>query len=655
MNSEVGWRFPPTNGGIGSGFNDSGIAHFTGAPLPSLARETIQNSLDARKNLGESVHVSFELIRLKPADIGRDELVRAIDSCRSEQTNDDVVEAALTDAKKSINKNEISCLRISDRNTIGLKGEHWRTLVKMQGVSYKNELVGAGGSHGIGKYAPFSVSSPRTVFYWTCYQDNGEDIEQLQGKSVLMSHRSESEEGETQGTGFYGIKKDCSELTTDRIPECFRIISKKRRPVYGTSLVIVGFQATEDWRRLVAASVIENFFHAISTGNLTVTIEPDDSCDETQLFEIERNSLSKWFTELVAGANLDDDAGDEDGSALEQARRFWEISSEESPSAEKQDSDLGHCKLWVQVAEELPSKVAFVRRTGMVITTQQRGLIRFPGFRKFAALCVFEDPEGNELLRRMENPRHDQFEPDRLPESERARGRRALNRITSWIRDEIRKEAGPPEGGAKTILSELAVFLPDFQPDEPFEEASPDGTGNKEPGFGERVKVALKPIRRSARFSMLGEDQDAGERTDGDGDDTGEFGGGGTGDNAGGGGSDGSGYGEGEGGTGVRGGDRKGKLIPVFGVRILAIEGRDNCYRLSFRSDTESVVRLELEEAGDSSAIRRTDVRAIDDDVSLDSIQLAKGHRTVVEITANAPIGGRAWRLLALAEDGGSQ
>jgi len=255
----------------------------------------------------------------------------------------------------------------------------------------------------------------------------------------------------------------------------------------------------------------------------------------------------------------------------------------------------------------------------------------------------------------MENPRHDQFEPHRLPESERTRGRRALNRITRWIRDEIRKEAGPPEGGAKTILSELAVFLPDFQPDEPFEEASLDGTGNKEPGFGERVKVALKPIRRSARLSMLGEDEDAGERTDGDGDDTGEFGGGGTGDNTGGGGSDGSGYGEGKGGTGVRGGNRKGKLIPVFGVRILAIEGRDNCYRLSFRSDTEGVVRLELEEAGDSSAIRRTDVRAIDDDVSLDSIQLAKGHRTVVEVTANAPIGGRAWRLLALAEDGSSQ
>ncbi len=47
MIDKIGWRFPPTNGGAGDGFNDSGIAHFKGSPISSLARETIQNSLDA--------------------------------------------------------------------------------------------------------------------------------------------------------------------------------------------------------------------------------------------------------------------------------------------------------------------------------------------------------------------------------------------------------------------------------------------------------------------------------------------------------------------------------------------------------------------------------------------------------------------------------
>ena len=144
-----------------------------------------------------------------------------------------------------------------------------------------------------------------------------------------------------------------------------------------------------------------------------------------------------------------------------------------------------------------PCKVAFVRRTGMLITTEQAGLIRFPGYQDFAALCLFEDPEGNELLRRMENPKHDQFEPNRLPKEDRGRGRKALTRITKWVRNEIRKQAGPPEGGNKTVLSELAVYLPDYQPEEPFDESGrDDDESDGEPGFGRKVAIALKPVRR---------------------------------------------------------------------------------------------------------------------------------------------------------------
>ena len=122
---------------------------------------------------------------------------------------------------------------------------------------------------------------------------------------------------------------------------------------------------------------------------------------------------------------------------LGDARTFWELSKGE-PVAEKEDIDLGHCKLWVRTEKGLPGKVGFVRGTGMLVTTRQKGLIRFSGFRDFAALCVFEAPKGNELLRRMENPQHDQFEPDRLPKGEREHGRKALKRITDWVRSEIK-------------------------------------------------------------------------------------------------------------------------------------------------------------------------------------------------------------------------
>ena len=104
-----------------------------------------------------------------------------------------------------------------------------------------------------------------------------------------------------------------------------------------------------------------------------------------------------------------EDLDDESWGTLREAQTFWQIVKEDNPSAETQDLDLGHCRLWIRTAEGLPSKVALVRRTGMLVTTEQSGLIRFPRFRDFAAVCVFEDPAGNELLRGMENPQHDKF------------------------------------------------------------------------------------------------------------------------------------------------------------------------------------------------------------------------------------------------------
>ena len=59
--TEIGWRFPQTGGGVEAGIHDAGIVTFDGAPLSSLAREIIQNSLDARDDPGQPVHITFEL------------------------------------------------------------------------------------------------------------------------------------------------------------------------------------------------------------------------------------------------------------------------------------------------------------------------------------------------------------------------------------------------------------------------------------------------------------------------------------------------------------------------------------------------------------------------------------------------------------------
>ena len=81
MADKIGWRFPPTNGGLADGFNDSGIAHFSGNPVASLARETIQNSLDAKAG-SRPVEMSFEIQEVGRSEaLGRGELTAAIEAC----------------------------------------------------------------------------------------------------------------------------------------------------------------------------------------------------------------------------------------------------------------------------------------------------------------------------------------------------------------------------------------------------------------------------------------------------------------------------------------------------------------------------------------------------------------------------------------------
>jgi len=50
----IGWNFPSNNHGQKAGLNDSGIETFLGTPLQSLAREVVQNSIDASNTHAET-------------------------------------------------------------------------------------------------------------------------------------------------------------------------------------------------------------------------------------------------------------------------------------------------------------------------------------------------------------------------------------------------------------------------------------------------------------------------------------------------------------------------------------------------------------------------------------------------------------------------
>ena len=597
--------------------------------MSSLARETIQNSLDAGNQLGP-VDVSFELFKLYTKDeFGRRELDDSIGLCIEEakRVGDGKALNTLENARSILAKKEVPVLRISDSKTTGLPGGLWKALVKTQGLSQKGGSETAGGSYGIGKYAPFAVSPLRTVFFWSCFEEDGELTERFQGKAILMSHHGI--DGETQGTGFYGLMDECESLG-ENFPSIFRNVDKFGTPMVGTSLSIVGFPETH-WQEEIAKNVLANYFPALFWGTLTVTIEPREDED---LFEINAQSINDWFTYLLGSENTAD-LDSEDN--LAEAKLFSDL-LRGPVCAEREDVDFGHVRLWIRVAEGMPSKVALVRQTGMVITTRQKRLWYFPGLRDFIALCHFDAEKGNKLLRGMENPEHTQFEASRLPEDEQEHGEKALKRITTWIRDEIKKVASPPDTGRRTVLRELSTLLPDLEPDEDFGDGE-DDSGDGELAFDGQPVIRLKPRRRRVWSGAEGEEVLADEDEDG-----GSLG-------------DGGGSGNGNGGNGGPGettaGTKRRTMVSVRDVRVIPVLGTEPRFRVGFTPESDAVARIVLTEAGDTGGIPRSDLHYSLDGAPFPErgIPLKRGERTHFEFTGDEPIDGRAWRLVVYGED----
>ena len=201
------WYFPSNDHGENKGINDSGVATFRGTPLKSLAREICQNSLDAAT--GKTVRVDFSNFEIPTSNIPDANVLKQTfakclaywDGQKAKTTKD-----FFKNAFEKINAETVSVLRISDFETKGLTGSKettdintdWMRLTKSSGSSDKKGP--AGGSFGIGKFAPFACSDFSTVFYNTY---DIEDVCAYQGVSRLVTF--ERDDGETtQGIGYFG-------------------------------------------------------------------------------------------------------------------------------------------------------------------------------------------------------------------------------------------------------------------------------------------------------------------------------------------------------------------------------------------------------------------------------------------------------------------
>lgn len=394
------WRFPDNNYTSENGLDTSDMEMFKKDPVSSLAREICQNSIDAA--YGEKpVRVEFKLFTVAREDIpGIETLAAQIDACYEYKKDSPKERPALKALKKSVGKQIITCLRVSDFHTTGVVGAKtnerstpFYNLTKGSGVSDKG--AGSGGSKGIGKFASFVVSTTNTVFYSTRANDGScahIGISKLRSTPV-----SGDPDLLTIGIGYYGVsEKNRPILEELRLDKDFA----RDENDFGTDVYIIGFNNTKGWQSDIIAKVLESFMVAVMRGDLEVVVEGTVVNQKTvkeiiysDEFQAERTKTE--LREIRAQYELlqDDETVtvqelqiDEDSSVTVRLKQYGQ---QDEGNATK------HCVM--------------VRYPYMKITHINPG-----AFLPFSALCIIHDNELNKKLRAIENPQHTDWEIKRL-------------------------------------------------------------------------------------------------------------------------------------------------------------------------------------------------------------------------------------------------
>lgn len=407
MKGRQQWNFVSTGGGDIDGLNNSMIEHFTGNHNYFLAREIIQNSLDARvKNAVGPVRVVFNLELFASAEIpGFDDLISAFEAGRKYWKKNSGTVKFLEDALAVLQKPKVPFLRISDFNTTGLDGGDsemegsWFNLVRSTGSSFKAE--GEGGSFGIGKGAPFAASACRVVYYAT---KNKTAKSIFQGKAELVSFQGL--DGDTKrGVGSFGVAQN-SVRNHSEIPELFR------RKEQGTDIVVAGYKETLDWEEDLIKSVLRNFWYAILNNELEVRVQGN---------VVNKDNLEKTLVKYFASEDFKDTI-EPVGNPLQY---YLAVTEGIELSMGKKLKYIGESKFYAKLTEAHLNYVAMLRRSHMVIYCRP---FRFPG--SFAGVFICDDKNGNHELRKMEPPAHDKWDAKRNGNN----GDKILQEIGEFVR-----------------------------------------------------------------------------------------------------------------------------------------------------------------------------------------------------------------------------
>jgi hypothetical protein len=444
MEKNCKWYFK-NEGGNDVGPNDAIHLTFKGNPYYSIVREAIQNSLDAVNDDRFPVSVSFQyfdLDRLQyPSFFQLEDHINQ--SLEFYKTNSDAQRLFgdmikyLSGTEKVKKKLKVSCLKISDSNTKGMSfydgtDSPFYAFLRATGVSAKR-LTGSGGSFGFGKGAYFALSPIKTVVVSSKDTNNNVFFE---GATRLTTHKNEIGEKIT-AYGFYDNNNGEPVTIEENIPEIFK------RTETGTDINIIGLWDEADRNRLMIKSVLNNFWLAIHEHKLVVTIN-DITINKENLEQV----IDEYFpTEFESGNATEIESWNP--KPYYKAVKYAEVNDQFKIFSDVLDT-LGKVKMYVYLAKGLPNRTAFFRKPKMVVFKRTNRKIN-----GYAAVFICESEEGNNILRMMENPAHNEWRKENYPSDEGRThkiARKAENEYSDYVNTKL-------DSLAKLNTSKKVAFL----------------------------------------------------------------------------------------------------------------------------------------------------------------------------------------------------
>ena len=386
------------------GPNNAMEQNFKIHPYASLVRESIQNSLDAVLDKNEPVRIEFSFNEMKGQEYPEFfELKEHIKGCLDYYPNNHNAKVIYEPMLKlfsdgSMYHEHMGFIQVSDYNTKGMAYEEGKTdspfyaFVRSAGVSAKDD-TSAGGSFGFGKAAYYLLSPISTIIVSTCTDKFDKYFE---GATSLCTHM------------YKGVKKVAFGYYDDQngkpISNESNIPAKFRRSEPGTDINILGFNmkyVDEAVTEMIEA-VLRNFWMAILNGKLVVNVN--------DVVTIEKNNIVALMEQYFESA--DDNTRK---SGYYNPRPYFDAvrlvkSSKKYQFYEENLPLLGHVCFYVSKCKGAVDKIAYMRAPQMLVFSKKTKT----NYGMYGVFICDDTAEGkgNDLLRNLENPSHDEWKPN---------------------------------------------------------------------------------------------------------------------------------------------------------------------------------------------------------------------------------------------------